>query len=75
MWKKCRCDELEAQQRSLEARMKTIELDWAETYQKLKRAVGRVSKENALDSAKTESEKQLTLADRENILLRARRAQ
>lgn len=42
-------DELRAELRSLEARVKGLETEWASVYQKVTRAVGHITKATALE--------------------------
>lgn len=56
--------------RLLETRVMALELEWSDTYNKLSRLAGRVSKTKALDEAQTLPQNQPT---RHELLARARK--
>lgn len=79
LWKRVRNereDSLETRVRQLEADFKTLELEWNEVYQKVRKALGRVTKTEALEHPKNEALNGLPtdpMLARERILQLARR--
>lgn len=79
VWKRAkneREDSLETRIRQLEADFKTLELEWNEVYQKVRKALGRVTKTEALENPKNEALNGLPtdpMLARERILQLARR--
>lgn len=81
MWKLWKSDsgakvsELENRVRQLEADMKTIELEWNEVWHKMRKALGRVTKTEALEERKNrieETETEDPMVTRERIVRLAR---
>ena len=65
-----RLAELEDRVRKLEAENKSLQLEWTDLWHKVRRALGRVTKTEALD--RTEKSSDLDLFEREDILRRSR---
>lgn len=58
LWKRAsseREESIETRLRQLEADFKTLELEWNEVYQKVRKALGRVTKTEALEHPKNEA--------------------
>lgn len=78
LWKRVEKTEdpsLETRIRQLEADFKSLELEWNDIYQKVRKALGRITKTEALESAKNEALNAPTLdpmLQRERILQLAR---
>lgn len=69
-------DTLETRIRQLEADFKSLELEWNEIYLKVRKALGRVTKTEALEARKNEalnSSPADPMLERERILQLARR--
>lgn len=79
MWKVWKRDEierlesLERKVKQLEADARAIELEWENVWTKIRKALGRVTKNEALENAEKNGSNQLDLAlERERILSLAR---
>ena len=59
-----RLAELERQVKTIETRQKNIELEWENTFDKLRRLVGRVDRVRAVDEKKKSPHRRITTAGR-----------
>jgi len=65
-------EDLERRVRNLEADFKALELDWTNVWQKVRRALGRFDKVQALERAESTENSADDALIRENILRTAR---